>query len=176
MSKGGLNFKGRPVTPNDVMFLHRWLTGNGTGGKSIYGTKFEDENFNHKHTGPGILSMANCGPNTNGSQFFLCTAATPHLNGKHVVFGKVTEDTMAVVRKIEDVGSRSGKTSETVKITKSGVLWKHFVFVGFAWCAANWFSWTYFIISYADRYVGYVVGFVTQNKYYMIVFKRHTRR
>ena len=96
--------------------------GNGTGGKSIYGSKFEDENFIHKHTGEGILSMANAGPNTNGSQFFLCTAATPHLNGKHVVFGKVTSDTYPVVKKIEAVGSRSGKTSEDVKIVKSGVL------------------------------------------------------
>lgn len=96
--------------------------GNGTGGKSIYGNKFEDENFIHKHTGEGILSMANCGPNTNGSQFFLCTVATPHLNGKHVVFGKVTADTMPVVKKIEAVGDRSGKTSQEVKIVKSGVL------------------------------------------------------
>jgi len=96
--------------------------GNGTGGKSIYGSKFEDENFIHKHTCEGILSMANAGPNTNGSQFFLCTAATPHLNGKHVVFGKVTSDTYPVVKKIEAVGSRSGKTSEDVKIEKSGVL------------------------------------------------------
>jgi cyclophilin family peptidyl-prolyl cis-trans isomerase len=66
--------------------------------------------------------MANCGPNTNGSQFFLCTVATPHLNGKHVVFGKVTADTMPVVKKIEAVGDRSGKTSQEVKIVKSGVL------------------------------------------------------
>lgn len=94
---------------------------NGTGGKSIYGSKFADENFKLKHTGPGILSMANSGPNTNGSQFFLCTKKTSHLDGKHVVFGIVVEG-MDVVRAVEAVGSRSGKTSEKVVVSDCGQL------------------------------------------------------
>merc|ERR1711937_963086 len=93
-----------------------FTAGNGTGGKSIYGSKFADENFQLKHTGPGILSMANAGPNTNGSQFFLCTVKTDWLDGKHVVFGSVTPETMPVVQAIEKVGSQSGQTSKQVII------------------------------------------------------------
>ena len=91
----------------------------GTGGESIYGEKFADENFRVKHTKPGLLSMANAGPGTNGSQFFITVTETPHLDGKHVVFGRVVEG-LDVVQAMERVGSRSGQTTKTVLIAASG--------------------------------------------------------
>ncbi len=95
--------------------------GNGTGGESIYGAKFEDENFKLKHGEAGLLSMANAGPGTNGSQFFITTVVTPWLDGKHVVFGKVVEG-MKVVSAMEAAGSRSGSTSADIVIADCGQL------------------------------------------------------
>lgn len=94
---------------------------NGTGGRSIYGSKFEDENFLLKHTGPGILSMANSGPNSNGSQFFLTTERTEWLDNKHVVFGQVMSG-LDVLRKIEKCGTKSGKPTDKVMISNCGEL------------------------------------------------------
>ena len=120
----GFGYKGSKFhrVINDFMAQGGDFTaGNGTGGESIYGMKFPDENFTVKHTKRGDLSMANAGPNTNGSQFFLCTVETNWLDGKHCVFGNVTKG-MDVVKKVESYGSQSGSTSAKIIVADCGQL------------------------------------------------------
>lgn len=117
-----LHFKGclfHRIVPEFMCQGGDFTRHNGTGGESIYGAKFEDENFDLKHDRAGILSMANAGKNTNGSQFFLCTVPTPWLDGKHCVFGSVTKG-LEVMKAIETVGSKSGKPSKNVLVEDCG--------------------------------------------------------
>jgi len=110
------------VIPEFMLQGGDFTKNNGTGGTSIYGDKFKDENFVLRHTVPGLLSMANSGPNTNGSQFFITVIPTPHLDGKHTVFGKVTKGYDEVVKKIEKVGTMNGACKKSVQIVDCGIV------------------------------------------------------
>ena len=119
-----LHYKGSTfhrVIPNFMAQGGDFTHHNGIGGESIYGHKFNDENFIKKHTGRGVLSMANAGPNTNGSQFFICFDGTPHLNGNHVVFGQMVEGD-ETLKLIENYGSPSGRTKEILRVIDCGEL------------------------------------------------------
>ncbi|CAR26650.1 hypothetical protein ZYGR_0H04690 [Zygosaccharomyces rouxii] len=120
----GFGYKGVPfhrIIPQFMLQGGDTDLAGGFGGKSIYGAKFADENFSIKHTKPGLLSMANAGPNTNGSQFFITTVPCPWLDGRHVVFGEVTKG-MDVVKQLESLGTMSGRPKAQIVIEDAGEL------------------------------------------------------
>ncbi|MCX4849132.1 peptidylprolyl isomerase [Streptomyces sp. NBC_00893] len=122
----GFGYKGSSfhrIIPDFMLQGGDFTRGDGTGGQSIYGAKFPDENFKLSHTKPGQLSMANSGPHSNGSQFFITTIVTSWLDGKHVVFGEVDdEDSLKLVKKIESLGSQSGRPQAKITIADSGTV------------------------------------------------------
>ena len=119
-----LHFKGsnfHRIIPGFMAQGGDFTNGDGRGGESIYGSRFNDENFKLKHTKPMLLSMANAGPNTNGSQFFITFKETPWLDGRHVVFGEVIEG-QNIVEELEKIGTGSGSTKKKAVIVDSGEL------------------------------------------------------